>query len=761
MAKYSDENKPGTKKKAPELLKDVDEECFKRYEDFSRNNDAQLKEWKKEWSDDINFVDIPGEQWEPMARANRTKESDPRPTLEWDQTSALLSQIINPIRSNPPGVSVIPNSVSADDVALSTANTIEGLLRSIEKSGGTSALVHAFEKAVKGGFGAMYLEVDFESDDSMHKIVKVKKVLDCNDIRWDTSYVEPDGSDIMEASIDQHLTAESFKASFPEIPDNWFDSLPGIANTMAWGTKDKPIVTNFMYVHTHAEKLFQLKEKDESGGNLTAWESDGVEMDDIDLDEDGKKIFRLSSRRTIKWKKLAGGYQLESIEWPGNNLPFYLVPGKDVKIKDKRYLLSATRKLKDQQRFINYNISAMAERTAMSPRGHTKFAIGTLTPQQEAVWATMHLHNKPLPYTMPDPTTPTSPHLPAPEYISPTNSDPVLTTQLQIGVEGLKGTSGIYNPSLGKSEQDLSGVAINALQQQGSVTNADFLSHAVRVYQRLMNDVLDVIPHYYDKPRQMEIVGRDHAMETVWINRSYTPYNKNGSVHYDLTKRKYKVTVEISKSYETQTQQNADWLNNLNKSNPTVGQAIPDLIANLNGRAVGADQGLLKEITGRLKKTVPPQLLADDKEGQPQIPPQVQAAMQQSQQQMAGMQEQMQAMGAENQQLKSKQDIEMRKLDIEEFKAVTERAKVEAEVGLNVKVAEAEAQFKIDNMHLQAISGAETEHIRAATTHASDLLKFQQSQRMQQQGDPNTQLISQDSVNGPQEPIQNPGTGGE
>jgi hypothetical protein len=76
-----------------------------------------------------------------------------------------------------------------------------------------------------------------------------------------------------------------------------------------------------------------------------------------------------------------------------------------------------------------------------------------------------------------------------------------------------------------------------------------------------------------------------------------------------------------------------------------------------------------------------PPNLQKPKEGEPQMPPEVQAQLQQSEQMIQQLDQAIQAMTAELE----KKDLEQRKLEIEQFNAQTQRLKVQGELELKVE----------------------------------------------------------------------------
>ena len=148
--------------------------------------------------------------------------------------------------------------------------------------------------------------------------------------------------------------------------------------------------------------------------------------------------------------------------------------------------------------------------------------------------------------------------------------------------------------------------------------------------------------------------------------------NEQGEIKsiYNLGVGKYDVTVAVGPSYATKRQEAAESMMAFVQADPQVLQIAGDLIVK-NMDWPGAD-----EIAKRMKLMLPPQIQQAEKadsEEKPQIDPQME-------QQMNQMADQMQHMSEALQQAQSDKDEAQQKLEIEIFRAETERMKVEADI---------------------------------------------------------------------------------
>jgi hypothetical protein len=133
---------------------------------------------------------------------------------------------------------------------------------------------------------------------------------------------------------------------------------------------------------------------------------------------------------------------------------------------------------------------------------------------------------------------------------------------------------------------------------------------------------------------------------------------------------RYDVAIDTGPSYHTQRQEAAEAMTELATKYPPLMQVAGDLVMRTY------DFPMAQELADRLAKTLPPGL--KDDEGQQQIPPEVQAAMQQMKDQIDHMHESGAILQKENEQLKSEREIDLKKLVIEAYAKETDRLKVVA-----------------------------------------------------------------------------------
>lgn len=340
-------------------------------------------------------------------------------------------------------------------------------------------------------------------------------------------------------------------------------------------------------------------------------------------------------QKIIRWCKITGYDVLEETVWAGTTIPIIPVIGDSYIIKGKRHFEGVVRQAKDPQRMYNYWASAETEMIALAPRAPFIGAAGTFENYEEQ-WRQANVRS--VPYLEYNVMTSDGQQAPAPtrnQYEPPVMA---ITNARAQSVEDLKATTGIYDPSLGISSKEESGVAVLARQSQSSVTNFHYVDNLAKSVKLCGQIVLEVLKSVWDVPHNVQMAGDNPKTYSVGANNKHDP--ENGSVKLGVGD--FEVVVEAGKSSTTQRQQSVEVLTTLSQANPAIATACADIIVKT------LDIPEAREMAARLQKMLPPEL----QEGS--LPPaaiaQVNQIKQQAMEQLQnanGMMGQMQQMIAE------------------------------------------------------------------------------------------------------------------
>lgn len=548
-----------------------------------------------------------GDQWpEPELQKRNIEE---RPSLVINKIPQFINQITNDQRQNSPEIKVYPVDDKADP---KTAKILQGLIRHIEyNSNAKSAYATAFDSAVTMGFGFFRILTDFENPQSFNQEILIKRIRNQFSVKIDPSSKELDGSDMNWAFIEDELTKEEFKDRFPDAEFSQFADWGELSKSYGqdWIDKDKIRVVEYFYKEFKEREILLL-----SDGNV-------VFKDEFDVNQNPLATV-IDERKTkvpqIKWIITNGHEVLEERDWIGEYIPVIPVYGAEIDIQGKRILEGLIRHAKDSQRMYNYWASSETESIALAPKAPYIVAEGQITDKNKENWAAAN--KKSHGFLEYKPTSFNGQMAPPPQRQSFEPAVQAITNARMLASEDIKSTTGIYDSSLGMQGNETSGIAIQRRNSQAQTSNYHFLSNFNISMRHLGKILIDLIPRIYDTSRVQRIIGEDDSQELVMLNQ---PFEKDGEqLFYDLGTGKYDIIVDSGPSYATKRQEALASMLDLTRSFPQVAQIAGDLMVK------NMDWKDAEQIANRLKRTVPPEVLGEESK-QPQVPPQVQAQMQQ------------------------------------------------------------------------------------------------------------------------------------
>jgi hypothetical protein len=95
-------------------------------------------------------------------------------------------------------------------------------------------------------------------------------------------------------------------------------------------------------------------------------------------------------------------------------------------------------------------------------------------------------------------------------------------------------TSGVTEQNLGQTKKDLSGIAIESLQQQGSVTQGIFFDNYYHFFKLTGEIILSLIEQFKDQNEEIRITGDEQKDDFVEINKP----TENGEIENNITAAK-------------------------------------------------------------------------------------------------------------------------------------------------------------------------------------------------------------------------------
>lgn len=613
------------------------------------NREAALK--------DIEFVNIPGAQWDEDTKKKRRK----RPCYEFDELGVTIKRIVNDIRANRPRGKVLP----VEEGDKEGAELREGLIRNVwNVNDGDSCVDAAADFQVTGGIGAWKICTDYATDTGFDQEIRVKPVANPLCLYWDPSSKHPQHLDAEDWCFADKFSKDKYEARWPKASRSSFDASEFDSSDL-WDEDDGVRVVEYWYKEPATKNLALLP--------------DGRVVDE-DKIPPGAVPTRIRAVRTHKIKMCiaSGDAILEEQEFASKHFPWVVAHGNFIVINGKPYWYGLVRKSKDSQRIKNVGMTATIESVANAPQA--KYWVTTKQAEGHSdKWAEAWHENLPFMLYNPDPQAGGSP-----QRVGGAEVPDALINLTNMGSDLIKSTSGVFSASIGQQSNETSGRAIRARQAQGEIATFNYADNIAKAIRQSWEIILDLTKLLYTTERTIRILGNDGAEKFVRINGlQLDPETLQMVPVNDLRSGKYDTTVTIGPSFSTQRQEAAETFTQLAQTAPQVWGVAGDIIME-NMDLPGADK-----VAERMKALLPPQIQQQMAQDKP-LPPEAMLAMQQAdqvmQQAQAAMQ-QVEELGAE-----ARQD-----------KAAADKAKADVQIATaNLKAAQAQFDAQVARAEAQA-----------------------------------------------------------
>lgn len=556
---------------------------------------------RKTWKEDVKFARL-GEQWPDAIKQQRQAEK--RPCLTVNKLGPVIRQVVNDARQNRPAIKVLPQDSNADP---ETAEVMTGLIRNIEQTSDADvAYDTAIDNAVSGGFGYWRVNLDYASDIDLDTLsnagpevftqdICIKRIMNPLSVYVDPDSTQADSSDWMKCIVIDRLSEAKFKAKYPKATKSGFDSNEWQSCPDGWKT-DKEITIAEYWVREEnvvpvvgVQMVDGLDEQQQPVmGELIVMRADEWAK----LEKQGSQGQVVSGPRPVKSFKVTqyvvtGVEVLETKEWPGTYIPIVPVYGDEVICDGKRYLRSLISDARGPQEQYNFWTTSATELVALAPRQPYIGPKGAFT---DPKWGTANTAS----HSYIEYSGQQAPQRQAPPSV------PAADLQLALNAsDDIKGSTGMYDASLGARSNETSGVAIKARQREGDVSTFHFIDNLSRAIRHTGRIVLDLIPKVYSTPRIIRILGEDGTPESKQINQQFEEQDETGQAIariHDFQTGRYDLAVTSGPSFTTKREEAAAQMIELIRAYPAAAPIIGDLLAK-NLDWPGAD-----EIAERLKK---------------------------------------------------------------------------------------------------------------------------------------------------------------
>lgn len=616
-----------------------------------------------------------GNPWDDKEREARENPASPdqkRPVLAFDELQQYINQSCNEVRINKRAVKISPDGDGADD---DTAELRQNRIREIEyRSNAQSAYTTAFEDMITRSYGAVRITTEYCDEDSFDQELKIKRVPNPDSVSFDPDAKEADYSDGLDAFVVDYIPRSTFKRRYPNAKIQDFTS-EHMLQAPRWIMDQNVQVAEYWKVHLTQRKLLRVGLPD--GTQATVYE------DEI-RGRDGTQIFDerpVEERKIVQY--ITNGLEiLDRTEWKGKWIPLVPFLGKEMYVDNgsgpKRILLSLIRFAREPYMMYCAIRSNQAEYAAMLPKVVYMGYEGQFA--TETQWKM--INKIPMAYVEVKPTIDVLPNtlLPLPQLAQKEASAIVvldnLAESLRRSIQAAMGQSPL--PTTAQRQNEKSGVALQKIESSYQKGSFHFLDNYDRALYRvgcILNDLLDKTEV---GPRTVGTRKADDTYEMVKINQ---PAEDGKEVGYG--DGKHNVTVSSGPSFESQRLEASTFLDTM-IANLNMVPAPPEIKAKLLSLSIKLKN--IGPIGDQMSKLLDPQEGKND-----QVPPQVQAQMNQAMQMIHELTQQvnqlMQEREAKVLELQSKERIAATQAEVDKLKVQTQAAIGLAELQSNEGIA--------------------------------------------------------------------------
>ncbi len=638
-----------------------------RMKQFQLCKDARSLQEKRS-VEEIKFDS--GVHWSDDAR--RARDDKGMVVIEVNRTPQFLNQVANEQRMTRPNAVIKPVGNGADE---ETAQIKQAMIRSIDgRSQAEDIRDDAFYRMLQKGWAHWQLSLEYESDRSFKKVIRVRRIANDFSVYKDPASTEFDGSDANFWFITDDMPLAQYKEEHTESKLASLDTFESLGDQPKDWIGDGVIrVCTTWYKERKKEKLYALAD------DMMA---DGKFEDELEKDADGKFIgvayaegepmFRWSMRTHIMWAKfnavelLNGNPDLTDGTEPvqgAQYIPIISLYGRRALIEDRMVWMGMVRDAMEPCLALDYWLSAVTEMVALGPKAPWIVAFEAIA-QYKEMWDSANIENYAALYY--DKTTPDGQELPAP--FRNFGEPPIqgMAFILKFAEDDLKRVMGIYNAALGAPGPESSGIAIKSRQGESDVANYNFMDNLKRSIAYETRVKLDWMKVVYSAKQAIQIVRPEaDSAEEVRINETF-PGKDGKPTIYDMTTGEYDTEIEVGPAMGTRREMAAAGILDYLKVDPGAAPFVGDILAK------NLDFPDKTELAKRLRARVPPGVI-DDNGPTADIPQQFKTQYQQQSQALEAatqkVQELMQALESKQAEWQHEEDMKAMELASQERRA--------------------------------------------------------------------------------------------
>lgn len=519
-------------------------------------------------TEDLAFIfdSESGAQWDPMVLGLRKG----RPSYTFNRVLQPVNMLLGDQRQSAPSIKVRPVKNGTQDVA----DVLGGLWRSIEQdSRADEVYAGTYKHAVGGGYGEMRLVPEFESDDSMDQVLRIKHIPNPLTVVRDPESTDPWGADQMWCMVGDRISKDKYDVEYPgDISVNFSMSRDG----QGWRTDGMVRVVEYFEKVPVDKEIAQL-----SDGRIIDY-TDKEKAVEKHLTKTGAQAATVVRTRKVRgwkvrWAKCDGARILEGpITYDWKRIPIVRMPGRYVNIEGRQKYQSLIRHSKDAQRTYNFQSSDAIERSSLITKAPL-YATPKMILGFEDIYNSSNVAPRIyMPFNV-DPSAASTPGGGSPFRMPVIDPAAASVAMAEKAAQDIQATTGFFDPALGNAEDmnRVSGKALVTHTRRTDLGSHEFIANYAGALKLLALCGFDMMPTVYDTERVVRIIGQDGIDKLVQVNGQ----SDDGEVMNDLREGTYDCDVTLGPSYETARQETLATLLDAAAAIPAIANVASDLIA--------------------------------------------------------------------------------------------------------------------------------------------------------------------------------------
>jgi Phage P22-like portal protein len=583
----------------------------------------------------------------PWSEEDRdARKGSGRPCIHLDQLNQFLAQVNGNVRKSKRGIQATPKGNGANDQDAQRRSSV--IMAIEERSQAQPIYLGAFQSMLERSYGFSVIRTAYKEltqsqagedggydPSAFDQEILIKPVMNPDMVLLSPYYKQPDASDIPDGFLLDNISKKQFKEKYPKARiTNFDDQNLDDATITDWIREKYVMVAEFWEVQTTFKTLLLIET---AKGPVVFTEKEWKQAKEHGLAGEVKRERRIEIPKVFQF--MTNGLEiLDKKPWDGSRIPIISCLGPERWTTEggtaKRQILSMVRFARDPQMLLDYFASGECEEAGQIPKSPFVGAKGQFESDKEA-WD--EVTKVPHAYLQYDLLT----DLPAGAAQPPPPTRPQWTPNFAVwevakdsagrSVQSAMGITPL--PDAAQRRNQKSGVALEKIDDMESLGSFQFVDRYENCYLHNMGyQVNELITPILDTQREVAITQPDGKRSTLQlVGRTSHPIDDQGAYqvqglpdeHLHTAKGDYGITISTGPSYQSEREEQDEFVDSLIQNIATLPQP-------------GTPAAKVLALGIRMRPTLGPigkQIadVFDPPPPDPNMPPQVQAQIQQLQ----------------------------------------------------------------------------------------------------------------------------------